>query len=161
MNKAERNYSAHKLEFLALKWAVTQKFNYYLFSSKFEIYTDLYLTSTAKLDAQGHRWVAELANYNFTIHYKPGLKNVDADSLSRRPNPEMVQRECSNQVNSEVFKEICRVISDNEFEGVAEIVGVSPMYVTCNVTTVGDAPVDWYSKQRKDQVLNRISIFVF
>jgi hypothetical protein len=25
LSKAERNYSAHKLEFLALKWAVTEK----------------------------------------------------------------------------------------------------------------------------------------
>ena len=160
LNNAERNYSAHKLEFLALKWAVTQKFQYYLFSSKFDIFTDhnplVYLTSTAKLDAQGHRWVAELANYNFTIHYKPGLKNVDADSLSRYPHPEIEQREYKNQVDSEVFKEICRVISDNEFEGVAESVGVCSMQVTSNATTVGDPPVDWYSEQRKDQVLNRV-----
>ena len=27
LSKAERNYPVHKLEFLALKWAVTEKFN--------------------------------------------------------------------------------------------------------------------------------------
>ena len=30
LNQTERGYSTHKLEFLALKWAVTVKFKYYL-----------------------------------------------------------------------------------------------------------------------------------
>ena len=36
-----------------------------------------------KLDAMGHRWVASLGPYNFTLHYKPGKLNSDADALSR------------------------------------------------------------------------------
>ena len=31
LSKSERNYDAHKLEFLALKWAVTEKFHEYLY----------------------------------------------------------------------------------------------------------------------------------
>ena len=31
LNKAERRYDAHKLEFLALKWAITEKFHEYLY----------------------------------------------------------------------------------------------------------------------------------
>ena len=31
ISKAERNYSLHKLEFLALKWVVTEKFHDYLY----------------------------------------------------------------------------------------------------------------------------------
>ena len=39
VSKTESNYPAHKLEFLALKWAVCEKFHEYLCSSKlFEIY---------------------------------------------------------------------------------------------------------------------------
>ena len=85
LTQSERNYTTHKLEFLALKWAITSKFQYYLYNSAhpFEVYTDhnplVYLTSTAKLDALGHRWVAELSNYNFSIHYKPGSADRDAD----------------------------------------------------------------------------------
>ena len=30
LNKAEQNYDAHKLEFLALKWAITDRFHEYL-----------------------------------------------------------------------------------------------------------------------------------
>ena len=53
------------------------------------MYTDnnplTYILSTAKLDAIGQRWVAELANYNFSIHYRAGKHNIDADDLSRIP----------------------------------------------------------------------------
>ena len=34
------NYSSAKLELLALKWAVTEKFRDYLLGSKFTVYTD-------------------------------------------------------------------------------------------------------------------------
>ena len=82
MSKSKRNYLVHKLEFLALKWAVTDKFHEYLYSSEFEVYTDnnplTYVLTTAKLDATGHRWVAALSNYTFGIIYKPGKDHVDA-----------------------------------------------------------------------------------
>ena len=89
LNKAESNYPAHKLEFLALKWVVTKRFHEYLYGNDFAIYTDnnplTYILTTAKLDATGHRWVAALAAYNFTLHYRPGKTNIDADALSRIP----------------------------------------------------------------------------
>ena len=31
---------AHKLEFLALKWAITDKFHEYLYGGTFDVYTD-------------------------------------------------------------------------------------------------------------------------
>ena len=81
VSKSESHYPAHKLEFLALKWAVCEKFHEYLYGSNMsEVYTDnnplTYVLSSAKLDACGQRWVAKLANYNFTIKYKYGLSNV-------------------------------------------------------------------------------------
>ena len=88
VSKTESNYPAHKLEFLALKWAVYEKFHEYLYGSKpFEIYTDnnplTYILTSAKLDACGQRWVAKLANYSFTIRYRCGQSNAEADDLSR------------------------------------------------------------------------------
>ncbi|KAL7876386.1 hypothetical protein AOLI_G00113490 [Acnodon oligacanthus] len=38
---------------------------------------------SAKLNATGRRWLAALSTYDFTIQYRPGCHNVDADSLSR------------------------------------------------------------------------------
>jgi hypothetical protein len=61
LSKAEKNYPAHKLEFLALKWSVTEKFRDYLCGAQFTVHTDnnplTYVLTTAKLDATGHRWL--------------------------------------------------------------------------------------------------------
>ena len=81
---------AGKLEFLALKWAVTEKFrDYMLYATSFTVYTDnnplTYILSSAKLSAVGHRWVAELADFNFDIKNRPGKFNIDADMLSCLP----------------------------------------------------------------------------
>ena len=89
LSKSEKNYDAHKLEFLALKWSVTERFHEYLYGGEFEVYMDnnllAYILTTAKLDTTGQRWVASLANYNFKIFYRSGKLNVEADALSRIP----------------------------------------------------------------------------
>ena len=81
------------MEFLALKWAVCEKFHEYLYGSKsFEVFTDnnplTYVLTSAKLDACGQRWVAKLANCNFSIRYRCGVSNTEADALSRIKWPE-------------------------------------------------------------------------
>lgn len=48
-----------------------------------------YVLSTAKLDATGYRWLAALSTYNFTLQYRSGKQNIDADGLSRRPNEKL------------------------------------------------------------------------
>ena len=87
LSHTEVKYPARKLEFLALKWAVTDRFHEYLYEGKFEVYTDnnplTYILTTAKLDATGQCWVASLANYDFKLFYKSGQTNVEADALSR------------------------------------------------------------------------------
>ena len=92
LTPAERNYNLHsgKLEFLALKWAISVTFRDYLFyAPHFIVYTDnnplTYVMSTAKLNAVSHRWVGELASFRFEVKYRPGKANVDADTLSRLP----------------------------------------------------------------------------
>ena len=73
LTQSETKYPVHKLEFLCLKWAITEQFHEYLYGNNFDVYTDnnppTYVLMTAKLDAMGHRWVASLANYNFHLHY--------------------------------------------------------------------------------------------
>ena len=87
LTKSERRYHSSKLEVLALKWSICERFHEYLYGSKFQVNTDnnplTYILTTAKLDATGQRWVASLANYDFTIHYRSGKQNIEADALSR------------------------------------------------------------------------------
>ena len=55
----------------------------------FTLYTDnnplTYVMTSAKLDATGLRWVAELCNYGFVIRHRPRSKHQDADYLSMHP----------------------------------------------------------------------------
>ena len=69
LKPSEKNYPAHKLEFLALKWAVCEKFHDYLYGTRFEAITDnnplTYVLTTAKVDATGQRRIAALSNLQF------------------------------------------------------------------------------------------------
>ena len=84
----ELRYHSSKLEFLTLKWAITEQFCKYLQYQPFHVKTDnnplTYVMSTPNLDAVGHHcWVAFLAGFNFIIEYLRGADNKVADALSR------------------------------------------------------------------------------
>ena len=85
---SEKQYHIHKLEFLALKWSICEKFRDYLRTKPFTCYTDnnplTYVFKTAKLDATAQRWVAQLEPYDFRVVYRPGTNNIVADALSRK-----------------------------------------------------------------------------
>ena len=118
LSKSESHYPAHKLEFLALKWAVCDKFNEYLYGRKFIVLTDnnplTYVLTSAKLDACGHRWLSALSIYDFKIFYRPGKANQDADSLSRYPNPETNLTETSI-LDVETVHAICNGIDSQPY----------------------------------------------
>ena len=82
LTPVEKNYHLHsgKLEFFALKWAFCEQFRDYLYySPSFVIYTDNPLThvlSSAKLNATDLRWIGELADFNFSIRYRPGKNQL-------------------------------------------------------------------------------------
>ena len=83
----ELKYHSSKLEFLALKWFVTEQFRKYLQYQSFLVRTDnnplTYVMMTPNLDAVGYRWVAAMAGYNFKIEYVCRMDNKVADALSR------------------------------------------------------------------------------
>ena len=84
---SESNYHSSKLEFLALKWAVTDQFKEYLQYRPFTVKTDnnplTYILTTPNLDATGHRWGAALTQFDMKIEYLRGADNKVADALSR------------------------------------------------------------------------------
>ena len=87
-----RNYSSAKLELLALKWAVCEKFKDYLIGSKFTVLTDknpLTYVCTSHLGASQIRWLSDLVLFDFEIKYRARKSNQVADTLSRLPvNPD-------------------------------------------------------------------------
>ena len=76
--RSMRNYSSAKLELLALKWAVCEKFKDYLISSKFTVLTDnnpLTYVCTSRLGASQIHWLSDLALLDFEIKYRAGKSN--------------------------------------------------------------------------------------
>ena len=170
LSKSEKNYLAYKLEFLALKWSVCDRFHEYLYGGKFEVFTDnnplTYILTTAKLDATGQRWVANLANYTFSIKYKSGKSNIDADALSRNP--------WDMQVDTAIVKSIIDEESSTQtplYESYGpntnllhpdmiitkggHVTGIVPPELEA-VKAVTMTKEDWLDAQKQDPVLNQL-----
>uniref|UniRef100_A0A8C5E4S7 Gypsy retrotransposon integrase-like protein 1 n=1 Tax=Gouania willdenowi TaxID=441366 RepID=A0A8C5E4S7_GOUWI len=119
----EKNYHLHsgKLEFLAMKWAICERFRDYLYySPPFVVYTDnnplTYVLTTAKLNATTHRWVAELADFKFSIKYRPGRLNGDADGLSRMPlDMEKYMENCTQAIQPQIVNSVTQAV-DVQFQ---------------------------------------------
>lgn len=118
LTPSERHYPAHKLEFLALKWAVVDKLHDYLYGVKFEVRTDnnplTYVLTSAKLDATGHRWLAALSTYDFSLKYRSGVQNIDADALSRRPHPTPTQVPEWKDISEAGVRAMCQTAEGNK-----------------------------------------------
>lgn len=97
--KNMENYSSFKLEFLALKWAVTEKFREHLLGASCTVFTDnnpLCHLNTAKLGALEQRWYSQLAPFNLNMKYRPGSRNGNADALSRQYSEPSVSEEIAS-----------------------------------------------------------------
>ena len=165
VSRTESNYPAHKLEFLALKWAVCGKFHEYLYGAKtFDIYTDnnplTYVLTSAKLDACGQRWVAKLANYNFTIRYRCGQSNVEADALSRMSWLEVLSDEDIDLdlecMNIHVVNAV--LTGTNSKSSLIESVSCSSEIIPDELHVENDSTtaLDWVKLQRADPYLSVI-----
>ena len=111
-------YSSMKLELLALKWAVTEKFRDYLLGATFSVFTDnnpLSYLNSAKLAAAEMRWASQLAQFNFDIKYRSGKDNANADALSRQStHAEDTLQDVSKSTSlQEVAKANTRVVQTN------------------------------------------------
>ena len=87
LTPSEKNYHSSKLEFLALKWSVTDNFN--LTYALFMIQTDnnllIYILTTPNLNATEHRWIGAFVSFAFTLEYQKGADNRVATALSWVP----------------------------------------------------------------------------
>jgi hypothetical protein len=97
LRPSEKNYGITELECLSVIDAV-EHYYVYLTSQPFKIITDhqaiKYIQNFKHQNPRLMRWSLKLQNWDFTVEYKPGSKNTDADCLSRRPyKPEQEEGE--------------------------------------------------------------------
>ena len=147
LKPSEKHYSPYKLEFLALFWAVTVKFQDYLKGSSFTVLTDhnplTYILTSAKLDSTGHRWLAQLSNFQFDIKYKPGRLNGDADALSR--------------MSEDSVKAACRL--EETWDGYAQCMQARVDGINVSDSVHHDE-INWSEEQEKDPTCKRVKCII-
>ena len=105
LDKAEEKYSTIEKELLAIFWAVNH-FRPYLYGREFTLITDhkplTWLKDHKNPNSRLFRWKLRLEEYNYSIQYKPGKINNNADALSR--NPVMITNQSIKETYDEFIK---------------------------------------------------------
>ena len=110
MVPAELNYEIHDKEMLAIVRAFSHwRAELQGSPEKIEVYTDHkaleWFMVTKKLNGRQARWAEFLADFNFEIKYRPGLKNFLADALTRRHEDSQTQAMEDNRLRPLLKKE--------------------------------------------------------
>ena len=89
LRKSELNYSVSDKEALAVVEGF-RKFHCYLYGSQTVVYTDHqaleHVCNNPKITGRIARWNILLQNYDYTVKYKKGKSNTNADAISRLEN---------------------------------------------------------------------------
>ena len=156
LTPSEKNYHSCKLEFLTLKWSITEHFKEYLVYSPFVVQTDnnplTYVLMMPNLDATGHQWVGALASFQFKLEYQKGTDNGSTDALSRVPishSRETIQSllegviiGATNQSEAKASEELLEEHERLSQEARVLVMKLEPMHI-----------VDWGELQEADAAL--------
>ena len=89
LSKPERKYAVTRKEMLALVDSL-RHFRCYLLGKKFTVRTDhsalQWLRTFKEPVGQVARWIERMAEYDFDIVHRPGIRHANADALSRYPH---------------------------------------------------------------------------
>ena len=110
------------------------------------------MLTTAKLDATGHKWVAALSNYTFSITYKPGKGHVDADALSCIKWPEAID------IDSQTVNAVCKgvQVSHGKVETLCQ--GAQAVDALCqDDASPGMTSLQWCQAKAKDPAIHQIT----
>ena len=123
----------------------------------------MYILTTAKLDATGQRWVANLANYNFSIKYKSEKVNVDANALSRNPLDMQIDTAIEKSIINPLYKSYGPNTDLLHSEVViakgGEITNITPPEL--NLTSTKNMTKEmWIEAQKEDPALNQLITFL-
>ena len=119
--------------------------------------------SSAKLNATGLRCIGELADFNFTIHYRPGKSNIDADALSRMPSDDMAYMKTYTEIVPPNVLQAVACSAKSQDQG--QVNWVSALTGDRNVLPTDPVETDKFtvpvidikSAQASDQVVRRVS----
>jgi hypothetical protein len=93
LSKTERKWTETERELFALDHFVIH-FKQYLYGQPFELISDhkplVWLRTMKNPSPKLARWLMQLEAFNFTVNYKEGAKNANADVMSRLPEHEEV-----------------------------------------------------------------------
>lgn len=115
MLPAELNYEIHDKEMLAIVSSF-KEWRHYLEGTTLtvKVYTDHrsleYFTTSKQLNRRQARWSEFLADFNFTIIYRPGVQGTKPDALTRRSDYHPRERGSSLQVenNPQNFQQLIK-----------------------------------------------------
>lgn len=113
LSRSQLNYLAHRLELLALKLAVCDKFSHQLKGHRFTVWSDnnplTYFLTNPKLNACEQCCVSKLGPYSLGIKHIPGRLNVAADAISREPFVKPLRERLLREPYSELLDQACDV----------------------------------------------------
>ena len=162
----EPKYHSLKLEFLALKWAITEQLHEYLQYQPFTVCMDnnplTYILTAPNLDALDHRWVAALAGYNMKLEYLKGSDNKVTDALSwvsmQKLDEETVAKllNCTrNGGTPRVEMANIHVIEEDE-QVDQEVIVQYTQIIKQHKQFLNLANLDWVKAQNKDPVIPQV-----
>ena len=74
------------MELAAIVFAL-KAWHHYLYSEQFEVFSDhkslKYICTQRDLNMRQRKWMEDLENYDFTLHYHPGKANMVVDALGQ------------------------------------------------------------------------------
>jgi hypothetical protein len=112
LSNAKNNYSTTEKELLAIVWGCRQ-YRRYLFGRKFTIVTD-HQPLTCDFDVKDPssrlvKWRLKLAEFDYRVVYKPGIRNTNADELSIMNTAEVNPVAETSTVLTEEEKKIAKI----------------------------------------------------
>lgn len=151
LNESEINYSTIEKELLAIVWA-TQYFRPYLFGRKFKIITDhkplQWMMNLKEPNSRITRWSLKLAEYDFTVIYRKGKSNTNADALSRI--------EIHNEVSS-IIANAPEIPNVNELDDSQTETNHTSNESPILEIPISDDPLNKFTRQIVFQILDRKS----
>lgn len=123
LTETEEKYAATELECLAVVESI-EHYRLYFEGAHFDVYTDCraleWLFGLKDPKSRLFRWTVRLSTYNYTMHYRPGIRNQAADALSRNPVALMAFdideiKERQHEINKEEIRNLV------DIDGVAHV----------------------------------------